>query len=43
MKKVTRCHLLLSSLKNEAAGCIKFFSDENIFSVDAKINRKNNR
>jgi len=30
-------------LKNEASGRIRFFSDEKIFSVGAKINRKNDR
>ncbi|XP_072764892.1 uncharacterized protein [Anoplolepis gracilipes] len=43
MKRVARCHLLLNSLKNEAARRIKFFSDEKIFSVDAKVNRRNDR
>lgn len=30
-------------MKNEAAGRIRFFSDEKIFTVDAKINRRNDR
>jgi len=30
-------------LKNEAAGRIRFFSDEKIFSVDAKVNRRTDR
>lgn len=42
-KRIARCHLLLSSLKNEAAGRIRFFSDEKIFTVDAKVNRRNDR
>jgi len=41
VNRVARCNLLLCSLKNEAAGRITFFSDEKIFSVDAKVNRKN--
>jgi len=36
--RVARCNLLLCSLKNVASGRIKFFSDEKIFIVDAKIN-----
>jgi len=40
-KRVARCNLLLCSLKNEASGQIRFFSDEKIFTVDAKINRRN--
>ena len=43
MKRVARCNLLLCSLKNEAAGRLKFFSDEKIFTVDAKVNRRNDR
>ncbi|XP_032687204.1 uncharacterized protein LOC116851661 [Odontomachus brunneus] len=43
MNRVARCNLLLCSLKNEAAGRIRFFSDEKIFSVDAKVNRRNDR
>ncbi|EFN62830.1 hypothetical protein EAG_00300, partial [Camponotus floridanus] len=42
-KRVARCNLLLCSLKNEASGRIRFFSDEKIFTVDAKINRRNDR
>lgn len=42
-KRVARCELLLSSLKYEAAGRIRFFSDEKIFVVDSKINRRNDR
>ena len=41
--RVARCNLLLCSLKNEASGRIRFFSDEKIFTVDAKINRRNDR
>lgn len=42
-KRVERCNLLLCSLRNKAAGRIRFFSDEKIFTVDAKINRRNDR
>ena len=31
------------SLKNKALGRIRFFSDEKIFTVDIKINRRNDR
>lgn len=43
LKRLARCNLLLCSLKHEAAGRIKFFSDEKIFTVDAKVNRGNDR
>lgn len=43
IKRIARCKLLLSSLKHEASGRIKFFSDEKIFTIDAKVNRKNDR
>ncbi|CAK9808590.1 Transposable element Tcb1 transposase [Anthophora quadrimaculata] len=33
----------MCSLKHEAAGRIRFFSDEKIFTVDAKVNRRNDR
>jgi len=42
-QRIARCNLLLSSLKNEAAGRVRFFSDEKIFTVDAKVNRRNDR
>ena len=42
-KRVERCSLLLTSLKRSAAGRIRFFSDEKIFCVDAKVNRQNDR
>ncbi|EFN83666.1 hypothetical protein EAI_05198, partial [Harpegnathos saltator] len=42
-KRVERCDLLLCSLRNNATGRLRFFSDEKIFTVDAKINRRNNR
>ena len=42
-KRLARCELLLSSLKHKAAGHICFFSDEKIFVVDSKINRRNDR
>ncbi|KYQ50144.1 hypothetical protein ALC60_10777, partial [Trachymyrmex zeteki] len=41
-KRVERCNLLLCSLRNNAAG-FRFFSNEKIFTVDAKINRRNDR
>ncbi|RLU25090.1 hypothetical protein DMN91_003182 [Ooceraea biroi] len=43
LKRFARCNLLLCSLKHEAAGRIRFFSDEKIFTVDAKVNRRNDR
>ncbi|XP_076626017.1 uncharacterized protein LOC143344146 [Colletes latitarsis] len=43
LKRLARCNLLLCSLKHEAAGHIRFFSDEKIFTVDAKVNRRNDR
>ncbi|KYM94327.1 hypothetical protein ALC62_15046, partial [Cyphomyrmex costatus] len=42
-RRVARYNLLLCSLKNEASGRIRSFSNENIFTVDAKINRRNDR
>lgn len=42
-RRLAKCHLLLSSLKHEAAGRLRFFSDEKIFTVDAKVNRRNDR
>ncbi|CAK9827593.1 Transposable element Tcb1 transposase [Anthophora retusa] len=42
-KRIARCNLILCSLKNEAAGRLRFFSDEKIFTVDAKVNRRNDR
>ena len=41
--RVARCNLLLYSLKNEASEPIRFFSDEKMFTVDIKINRRNDR
>ena len=43
VKRVQRCGLLLNSLKHEAAGRLRFFSDEKIFTIEAKINRQNDR
>lgn len=43
LKRLARCNLLLCSLKHEASGRIRFFSDEKIFTVDAKVNRRNDR
>jgi len=40
--RVVCCNLLLYSLKNEVSG-IRLFSDEKIFTVDVKINRRNDR
>ena len=34
---------LLSSLKHEASGRLRFFSDEKIFVADAPFNRRNDR
>ena len=42
-KRVTTGTKLLSSLKHEATGRIKIFSDEKIFTVDSKTNRRNTR
>ncbi|CAK9808822.1 hypothetical protein ANTQUA_LOCUS5758 [Anthophora quadrimaculata] len=42
-KRVERCNLLLCSLRNNTAGRLRFVSDEKIFTVDAKINRRNDR
>lgn len=42
-RRLAKCHLLLTSLKHEAAGRLRFFSDEKIFTVDAKVNRRNDR
>ncbi|XP_011135173.1 uncharacterized protein LOC105180667 [Harpegnathos saltator] len=39
-KRLAICSLLVCSLKNEAASCFKFFSDEKIFIMDAKMNQK---
>ena len=41
-KRVERCSLLLTTLKGSAAGRILFFSDE-VFCVNAKLNRQNHR
>lgn len=41
-KRVARCNLIIS-LKNEAAGRIRFFSDKKMFTVDANINRSNDQ
>ena len=42
VKRLERCELLITSLKNRAAGRISFFYDE-IFCVDTKLNCKNDR
>ena len=42
-KRLARCELLICSLKHDAAGRLRFFSDEKMFVVDPKINRKNDR
>ena len=34
---------MLSSLKHEASGRLWFFSDEKIFTIDAKVNHRNDR
>lgn len=41
LTRLARCNLLLCSLKHEAASCLKCFSNEKIFTVVAKINRRN--
>lgn len=43
MKRVTRCHLLISSVKNEAAKRISSFSDKKMLTCDVKIYRRNDR
>ncbi|XP_011863807.1 PREDICTED: uncharacterized protein LOC105559817 [Vollenhovia emeryi] len=43
LKRLACCNLLLCSLKHEAAGRIKFFSDEKIFTMDTKVNRRIDR
>lgn len=42
-RRLAKCMLLLSSMKHETAGHLRFFSDEKIFTVDAKTNRRNDR
>lgn len=42
-KRLAKCNLLLSTLKHEASGRLRFFSDEKIFTVDASFNRRNDR
>lgn len=42
-KKLARYNSLVCSLKYTAAGSMRFFSDEKIFTVDAKMNRRNDR
>lgn len=42
-KRVERYNLLLCSLRNNAVGRLRFFSDEKIVTVDAKINQRNDR
>ena len=39
-KRLAKCSLLLSSLKHEASGRLRFFSNEKIFIVDASFNKK---
>ena len=43
IKRVACCHLILTSLRHETAGHLRFFSDEKIFTVDQKHNPKNDR
>lgn len=43
VKRLQRYELLIASLKDGAAGRVRFFSDEKIFTVDAKINSQNDR
>ena len=40
-RQLAKCHVLLTSLKHDAAGRLRFFSNETIFTVDAKVNRRN--
>ena len=40
-KWVERCNLLLCSLRNNAAGGLRLFSNEKLFTVDAKTNWRN--
>jgi hypothetical protein len=42
-KRVNRCKLLLSNIKHETSGFLRFFFYEKIFTVDAKINSRNDR
>ncbi len=42
-KRVAKCALLLASLKHAASGRVRFFSDEKIFCIDQKVNRRNDR
>ena len=42
-RRLAKSQLLLSSLKHEASGRLRFFSDEKIFTIDAKVNRRNDR
>lgn len=42
-KRVAKGNLLLSSLKHDASGRIRFFSDEKIFTVEEYLNRHNDR
>lgn len=41
MRRMARCHLLISSLKNEAAGEIRFFFDRKFSTADTEIIRRN--
>lgn len=38
---VQRCVHLLPSIKHQAAGRLRFFSDEKIFCINVKINLRN--
>ena len=42
-RRLAKCMPLLSSMKNETAGHLRFFSDEIFFTVEAKLNRRNDR
>ena len=42
-KRLEKCELLIPSSKHGADSRIRFFSNEKIFYVDAKINRQNDR
>lgn len=43
IKRVAHYNLLLCSLKNEATVCLRFFFGEKIFTVDIKVDRRNDR
>ena len=40
-RRLAKCYLSLNSLKHEAAGRLRFLSGWKIFTVNAKVNRRN--